>query len=440
MSWRAGYGEMDITPPIGVWLTGFAARTKPCDDIHTPLSARALVVENDEGQRAALLALDLIALTEEQVKRLRQLVREWTGIEPSHLLINCSHTHSAPAVGELAPSCMGRPDAAYLDTTLRKAATAVKIACDSLMKAQLRFGTAECRISINRRQRTPEGRIVIGQNPEGVTDPQVKAFVAEVNGSYLVAFSYACHPVVLGADNYVVSADYVHFAREAVEDFFGGQAAALFLQGCAGNLNPRERGTGEIARRLGQELAASVVQAVMRAEPIEGNKIAGDIASLKLPLLSPPPMKVLREHQRRFQERAEQARKEGRLGDAQWQFCEAEWAKKVLQALRQKTLPTHESMNAQVLRLGNLAFAGLASETFVEIGLTVQQQSPFAHTVALGYTNGCIGYLPTAKAYEEGGYEVEQAFKFYGRLLMHAPESEGIATEWLLRHLQRLSG
>jgi hypothetical protein len=46
--------------------------------------------------------------------------------------------------------------------------------------------------------------------------------------------------------------------------------------------------------------------------------------------------------------------------------------------------------------------------------------------------------LPTAKAYEEGGYEVEQAFKFYGRLLMHGPESEKIATDWLLRQLSKI--
>jgi len=81
----------------------------------------------------------------------------------------------------------------------------------------------------------------------------------------------------------------------------------------------------------------------------------------------------------------------------------------------------------------------LAAEVFAEIGLTIRHQSPLPHTVPLGYTNGCIGYLPTATAYEEGGYEVEQAFKFYGRLLMHAPESEQIATEWLLRQLKQVA-
>jgi hypothetical protein len=441
LGWKVGFGEVDITPPIGVWLTGFAARTKPCDDIHDPLSARALVLENGQGQRAAILALDLIALTDEQVATIRKLVYEWTGIQPQNLLINCSHTHSAPAIGRLAPSSMGIADPVYLDLMVRKAATAVKLACDNLVDAKLFFGTSECRIGINRRQRTQNGRIVIGQNLEGVVDHQVSVLAANIEGSdfWLIAFSYACHPVVLGHDNYAVTADYVHFARQAVEDFFGGHAITMFMQGCCGNINPRARGNFEIAQKLGRELAISVVQATLNASPVEGEKVEGVIGSLKLPLLPPPPAKQLREHYKHFRESAEKAKSEGRLGEVRWRFGEARWAKQLLQAMRENSLPTHEQMNAQVLRIGDVAFAALASETFAEIGLNVKSQSPFARTVTLGYTNGCIGYLPTAKAYEEGGYEVEQAFKFYGRLLMHGPESEKIATDWLLRQLDKVA-
>jgi len=441
VGWKVGFGEAEITPPIGVWLTGFAARTKPCDDIHDPLLARAMVLENGKGERAAILALDLIALTGDQVRTIRQLVREWAGIPPQNLLINCSHTHSAPAVGELAPSCMGIPDPAYLDLAMRKAATAVKLACDNLVEAKLFFGTSESHIGINRRQRTNEGRIVIGKNPKGTIDPQVNVLAAKPQESdfWLVAFSYACHPVVLGENNYAVTADFVHFARQAVEDFFGGHALTMFLQGCCGDINPKERGNFEIAQKLGRELATGVVQAVLKAEPVEDETVRGVLGTLELPLMPPPPAKQLREHYRKFLKSANEAKKEGRLGEAQWRFCEAEWAKKVLEAMNEGSLPTHERMNAQVLRLGDVCFAGLASETFSEIGLNIKALSPFPCTVTLGYTNGCIGYLPTAKAYEEGGYEVETAFKFYGRLLMHSPESERIAIDWLLRQLQKVS-
>jgi hypothetical protein len=35
----------------------------------------------------------------------------------------------------------------------------------------------------------------------------------------------------------------------------------------------------------------------------------------------------------------------------------------------------------------------------------VRAQSSFAHTFYFGYTNGWFGYLPTANAFTEGGYE-----------------------------------
>ncbi|MGQ9728223.1 MAG: neutral/alkaline non-lysosomal ceramidase N-terminal domain-containing protein [Candidatus Fervidibacter sp.] len=440
MGWKAGFGEADITPPIGVWLTGFVGRTKPCDDIHDPITAKALVLENGRGERAAILGLDLIALTENQVYAIRKLISDWTGIKPQNLLINCSHTHSAPAVGGVNPS-MGTPDPSYLDVMVRKAATAVKLACDNLKEAKLFFGKAECDIGINRRQKTINGRIVIGQNPEGFVDREVSVLAAKLDGTdfWLIAFSHPCHPVVRGYDNYSVTADFVHFARRSVEGFFGGNTFTVFLQGCCGNIAPRERGSFEIAEKLGRELATSVAQAVLKAEPIESETIGSAIGSLKLPLLPPPPAKQLKEHYKRFRKSAEEAKRDGRLVEAKWRLVEAEWAKRLLHALRENLLPSHLQMNAQVLRVGDVCFAALASEAFAEIGMNVKSQAPFVRAFTLGYTNGCIGYLPTAKAHEEGGYEVEQAFKFYGQLLMHAPESEKIATDWLLQQMHKLA-
>ena len=42
---------------------------------------------------------------------------------------------------------------------------------------------------------------------------------------------------------------------------------------------------------------------------------------------------------------------------------------------------------------------------FCEIAMDVRDRSPFARTFYFGYTNGWFGYLPTAKGFEEGGYE-----------------------------------
>ena len=67
------------------------------------------------------------------------------------------------------------------------------------------------------------------------------------------------------------------------------------------------------------------------------------------------------------------------------------------------------SLELQAFRAGDCAILAHAAETFNEVGQVIKEGSPIPHTVFTGYTNGCIGYIPTAQAHVEGGYEVEEA-------------------------------
>jgi hypothetical protein len=59
------------------------------------------------------------------------------------------------------------------------------------------------------------------------------------------------------------------------------------------------------------------------------------------------------------------------------------------------------------IRLGDVALVGFAGEPFSELGAQVKGRSPFPHTLFSGYTNDYLGYLPTAEAYPDRGYEVD---------------------------------
>jgi hypothetical protein len=58
------------------------------------------------------------------------------------------------------------------------------------------------------------------------------------------------------------------------------------------------------------------------------------------------------------------------------------------------------------MALNNIAIAGLPGEVFVEFGLEIRKKSPFKYTIISELANESIGYVPTAKAFEEGGYDV----------------------------------
>ena len=48
----------------------------------------------------------------------------------------------------------------------------------------------------------------------------------------------------------------------------------------------------------------------------------------------------------------------------------------------------------------------MPGELFVEIGLAIRSNSPVKFTMVVGYAEDAIGYIPTDRAFEEGGYEL----------------------------------
>src|SRR5947209_16123851 len=88
----AGVARAEITPDARMlnWID-----QKPYDGVLDPLFVRALVL-SDERQKVVLLCWELIDARDEAVARVRQAVREATGVPEAHLIVHASHTHSAP--------------------------------------------------------------------------------------------------------------------------------------------------------------------------------------------------------------------------------------------------------------------------------------------------------------------------------------------------------
>jgi hypothetical protein len=82
-------------------------------------------------------------------------------------------------------------------------------------------------------------------------------------------------------------------------------------------------------------------------------------------------------------------------------------------------------------------FFGMPGEVFVDYALHIDRHSPFAHNFVFGYTNGCLGYVPTAYAYPEGGYEVNSSYRIW-RLLRFDPASDALLRQSALNLIARL--
>ncbi|MFA4043880.1 MAG: hypothetical protein HZRFUVUK_000659 [Candidatus Fervidibacterota bacterium] len=418
----AGFAKVDITPPVNVWLSGYAARTSPAVGIHDELYARALVLSDGE-RKAAVVSLDLIGLDFELVDATRALVSDWVGINGEALLLNCSHTHSGPSVTALR--AMGDVNKAYVQLLPMKIATAVKLASERMRGAKVLLGVCEGAVGINRRERKPNGSIQLGKNPQGVIDPNVYVlrFDGEDGRTLGIVMHHAAHSVVLGPSNLHVSADYPGVAVRAVESVLGGNAMAMFLQGCCGNINAlRERQTFDECEMVGIAFAGTALRAFAFAQEIEPLPLMSMRRILQLPL-APPPVEEIERTLEVYSKELDEARRTGNKVKERIATAMLSWAEKAKESLASGCEQSTQPFDVTILRMGDVAIVGLSGEVFIEYALNIRKASPFKETFVLGYTNGCIGYVPTESAFPEGGYEVDTAYKYYGTFML-SPKCE----------------
>jgi hypothetical protein len=444
---RAGVARVIVTPPIGIPMIGFAGRG-PAAGIHDDLTATALVLEGPAAQlngdaqgagvsRLAVIACDLLFLRAEEVRAVREEIARLSDVPPDHVVIACSHTHYGPLT-EPDRNEQGPQVEPYLANLVHLLAGAVAMARARTVPCRLGFGQGEIRIGINRRERTADGQIILGQNPSGPVDPRVAVLrIDAVDGSPLAAvLNYACHPVSLGSRCTDISADFPGTARRLFEGETG--AMCLFLQGATGNINPLHMGWDwTYLARLGLPLGAEAVRvywsAAPGAEPTNGG-VGVASSQLQLPPLLPYSIEAGRETVAMLEMERERLSKPGDEGALWWAERRLERARRGLDAMQGGTPVPPVEAELVALRLSDsVGVVTAPGEIFTEIGQSIVARSPFPQTLYATYTNGTIQYVPTRAAYAEGGYEVTHACQV-------APEAGEQIEEESIRLLRSVYG
>jgi hypothetical protein len=399
---RAGAATVDVTPPPGTTMSGYAARLGPATGVHDPITVRAVCVDD-----TALVAVDVVGLHEDfcaAVARRCPL--------PDHgVRVHATHTHSGPASvpGRLG----GGVDPGWLVKLEDACVTAIEDAARRQVPAQVLAGyAAEDTVARNRRR--PNG-------PVDHTLPLVR-LVADDGSLVAVVMSYACHPVVLGADNTLLSADYPGVVRRLVEADHPG-SVAVFLTGCAGDANTGHAPSTSItqqsstsrtfaaAEQVGARIAAAVRDARLVAY---AGRVRAARTTVDLRLGDDPGIADVGEWRRRAADPATDP------GLTALLRCWLDWSERVADSAERGW-----SAPVGILDWAGVRIVTLPGEPFAQIGLDIRAavaQSSRAEagdeaptvTMVVGYTDGCPGYLPTASEYAFGGYEVEEAHRYYG--------------------------
>ncbi len=393
---RAGYAKVNVTPAGPVMLGGYDLRGAPSNGIwgKDRLYARALVFEAS-GVRVAFVEADVIEIQGHDL--FRREISEATGIPVRNILLGDAHNHAAPSPNAEAKTEWDRQFA----EGLVKAATQ---AVANLQPVRIAAGTGHSRIAMNRRQVRPAdvdstltfdenavsqafgkhktdhpvlihefgGVVRLGANPLGPIDDAVQIVRVDTAEDHPLAvmIHYACHGTSLGGRNSKISGEWMGHMEEYVEKQFPG-LGAIYLQGAAGDINPRVVGgldgnpdNIETTWALGEEIGREVARVYRQLSPQPWVKPSVQIETNEILL------------PRRYRE------------------------------LFQDFSATTMRVPTTVVRIGDLMWTTFPGEMFHNIGEQVKAAMPATQTYLMGYTNGYIGYFPEQQAYAEGGYEV----------------------------------
>jgi hypothetical protein len=395
LEWKAGLAQIKITPEQPVLMSGYAARKKPFEKVATDLYVKALILEDGEGHRAALVTSDLLGFPANVAEPICERIEKSTGLARANILLNSSHTHTGPQVSLKMPAKddPGEGEALrtidYTRSLQDKVVEVVEQAAKKPEPVQLSWGSGVAHFVMNRREFAPDG-VILGANPRGLADRSVPVLkIAAPDGTpRAILFGAAVHNTTLRSDYYQICADYAGFAQTLLQEKYPG-AQAMFMLGCAGDADPYPFGNMDLARQHGTALGQEVSRVLeLKLRPVRG-PLHIEFTRVDLPLQSD----LSREQ---LQELAANKRSPKSYG-----------ATEMLALLdRGEKPPTHYSCPVTVWQFGgDLTLVGLSGEVVVDyVPLLEKALGPNQLWVA-AYCNDVFGYLPSARVLAEGGYE-----------------------------------
>jgi hypothetical protein len=184
--------------------------------------------------------------------------------------------------------------------------------------------------------------------------------------------NYAMHGTVMNGENVSISGDGPGTVTAYLEEKLGG--TVLYVNGAAGNIAP----------------IYSVYPNARAGHLSQFRVLLGDRILAAFKSMGPGTADVSIRHGEKI---IDTPRKEGLA-----------WPEELSAYGRNDSRPLVR-LPIRFVGINDTAIWSAPVEMFCEIAMQVREQSPFAHTMYFGYTNGWLGYLPTAKGFEEGGYE-----------------------------------
>jgi len=358
------------------------------------LRASAVVIVGADGGKACLVACDVLMIERDILDATARRIAEKTGIPIDAILINATHTHHAPTTVTIH-GC--QREEAFTRQVGDKAVEAAVEAYSRLTPVTFRFRLGEeASVGQNSRLLLSDDSIFwVGSSadalrPTGPFDPElpVLAFDRPDGKPEAVLFNHSTHTIGT-VKGQVRSPSFYGLAAQELEKERGG--TFLFFEGASGSTHNIGLKAAEALLRIKTAVAENLDRASERAVP----RVVGRRKEISLRV-------------RHFDEAKEDA--------AVVAYC----TKRQPPAYHDLTIGIFREMRKQLatkqgqerktwvqaIMIGDVALVGVPGEFFTSLGREIKIRSPFRYTYVFELANDYVGYIPDARSYDRGGYQV----------------------------------
>ena len=409
---QAGFGRLDITPPLGTPLAGYfhARFTKGVWD---PIELNALALR-DENKTLLIIGFDAMSSGIKELEAIRKRISARTEVPVENILIQPLHQHTSITLN--AGDSNTVTDAAYIDVLTRKFCDVCQMAIDDLADAKLGVAAKQTSepISFIRRHRMKDGSIGDSCFREaeeyesflGEADNNVRLLRFVREGKKDIALVNFCtHPDVI-ARSYI-TADWPGFVRRMTEAR-NPDTHCMVLTGFQGDSNhinvflpKKERGAGYAhSEKMGRIIADAVEQMWDEVKMQENDTLRAEVRDVFVK----SNMDGI-EHFEECREFVEKHREDmGENGEKYTPSGIIYYKASCIARLPDR--PAIWRVPLVMMAVGKVTLFGFPGEPFTSYMHTMRKQAPDKFLLCLMQANGGIGYFPDEEAYATGTYEV----------------------------------
>ncbi|MCQ2380049.1 MAG: neutral/alkaline non-lysosomal ceramidase N-terminal domain-containing protein [Victivallaceae bacterium] len=445
---EVGFATADITPPLGIYLTGYGRPKRLATNVHSPLTATAMYV-TDGKTETAVVSVDWCLINNELCDELRKGVGDIAGIPWSNVVLCCTHTHSAPHTSSQVSKWRGTVDkggagAAYVRKSIPIIGDAVKRAKESRKEAAMAIGYGKTKTGISRRGTHENGEVgALFGDPLMIHDDNMTVlhFVEAKTGKTIgIVVHCSAHNTAMGITT-DISSDWCGVMRNRVATRY--PAPVMFVNGAIGDSGPRTYRWFDDAEYHGfSGGCGDGVDSVLEV----GYRAANDALDLL-------------EDMRDFRTDLPLVYKAGKLSLPQVIHTSKDEANKILagfsgkkidpddipaeyllatQALEAWSKPIEPALDFEhpLLAIGPVAIVGYPLEVFSTFTLRLRKYSPYQYNLACCNTNGYLSYMPDKAALARGGYEAHA--RKMARSYIFTPDAGDVMVVQTLKELREM--